>query len=131
MVALAVLFIGSGIGACRELQYAISGRVAEAQITRVRQHAYAEEDEDLKAVTYRFHEEDGTQREDKMVKRDWRPPKDDRLTIEYIPNSPGTSRLYGESESERITVFVVMLCLMVGAIIWPGRPARPSRRALQ
>ncbi len=128
VVAVMIFFLGSAFGACRELQYEVWGRTAEAEIIRVRQSSYATDDEDLMFVTYRFTEEDGTRREDKMVRHDWRTPEHEHLMIEYIPGAPGTSRLVGEDESDRVVIFVVMLVLMVGGIIWLGRPARPVRR---
>ena len=121
----ALVFAGSAFASCREIKYVIWGRTAAAEITRVRKASVYSRfgSKQVRAVRYRWTDEDDGQRED-VVNRslDWRQPADGILRIQYLP-SVRESRLQGERNYIAPTIFVAITGLMLFFVVKTWRAA--------
>lgn len=115
MLFSGILFLMSAYASCIELKYLIWGEHTEATIVRAQKLTTSSGRRSVKVmgVTYEFAEKDGTSRKDKMnMSLDWTPPADERLQIEYLPKTPGESRIPGERKYIFVIIFFGSLCVM-------------------
>jgi hypothetical protein len=112
MLIVGVLFIVSAFTSCQEIRYTTFGRTTAASIVKT-QTVTNRRSRNL-LLTYSFADLDGTKRtEEDDVSLDFQPIQDDEgrniVSIQFIPGSPGASRIPGGGRWIIIGIFVIML----------------------
>ena len=115
MLACGILFLVSAVMSYRELQYMMSGETAQATLIRTetsRSRRHGRPYPTL-VVEYQFADArgGGVRKESDRVPTDW--PIDrgtTQIAVEYIPGSPGWSRLHGHSQM--VWVYLFGACLL-------------------
>lgn len=112
MLIVGVLFIVSAFTSCQEIRYTAFGRTADAAIVKTQTVRNRRSSNLL--LTYSFADLDGVKRtEEDDVALDFQPGEDDEgnsiVSIQFIPGSPGASRIPGGGRWIIIGIFVIML----------------------
>ena len=112
MLIVGILFIVSAFTSCQEIRYTTFGRTADASIVKTLRVANRRSSNLL--LTYSFADLDGTRRtEEDDVSLDFQPDQDDAghniVSIQFIPGSPGASRIPSGARWIHIAIFLIML----------------------
>ncbi|MBX3357912.1 MAG: hypothetical protein KF745_05745 [Phycisphaeraceae bacterium] len=108
-----VVFIVSFFASCSELKYFTHGKTAEAHLGRAAvvtsRGRFGTRRQKLQ-IDYVFQDGDGsTRRESDTVATSWPVPEGDTIPVQYIPGSPGDSRLEGHSQAVFVYIFFASL----------------------
>ena len=118
LLALVVLFVVSAVTSCSELRYRIWGRTAAAKLLNAQNTTRSTRGGKDLLLTYEFMDIDGsTRKEDDYVDGDWPVPAADQtgarhIQVQFIPGSPGSSRVPEQGRWFLIGLFLVTMTAM-------------------
>ncbi len=138
-VGAIILLIVCFVTSCNELRYQMFGKATTAEILKLTVVTEGRRSKSL-AIDYQFKDVDGTLRkEEDRVSTSWTPPEPSEpnarpvVDIVFIPGSPDSSRLAGQTNWPALLVTAGVLGLVVfpGVRFWIGYREHEKRMAME
>jgi hypothetical protein len=132
LVAVALLFFASMFSSCTEFRYAISSKRTQARVIEVSRSTLSTPGSTRWRVKYHFQDEGKPRIEEVRVpdSPEFAMAAKDVLPIEYIPRSPGYSRIAGQRDYFSLVFFFGTLLLMIGSGVYLHWRQRRERAPL-
>ena len=131
------VFIVSMFVSCSELKYQVYGKSTDAKLVKVSpilETGRRGRGRDALALDYQFTDTDGQVRNEEVtVSKDWQPPEVGEsglrtIQVQYIPGSPGDSRLTGKENWVTVLVFLGITGFLVFQVIRFWRTYQENER---
>lgn len=116
MLVAVVFFIVSIFMCFGELRYAVFGAQIDARVVQKvelkQKNSRRRAARDMLEVTYSFADGSGPERKEKdLVGADWTFKDEGSVAVQYIPGSPGSSRLAGHDG--KFWIVIMLVCMAV------------------
>lgn len=136
LVITTIAFFISMFASCSEMKYQLWGKTTTAELLKVTKVQESRRSHSL-ALDYQFTDADGqVRKEEDRVSTSWVPPaapegQRPTIQVDYIPGSPGTSRLDGQSNIVFVIIFLAILGFLVLQVakFWKGYQEHERRMA--
>ncbi len=133
-----IAFFVSMFASCSEMKYQLWGKTTTAQLLKVTKVTESRRSKS-QALDYQFTDVDGqVRKEEDRVSTSWVPPtavdgQRPTIQVDYIPGSPGTSRLDGRSNFVFVIIFLAILGFLLFQVarFWKGYQEHERRMARQ